>query len=89
MAHYPYNGPEQFRPLSPWAYFGYGLLFAVPLIGLIFLVIYAFDDSQINRRNYARSYFCGIVFALIVFGVIMATGFAAGLFSAIADGIRV
>ncbi len=89
MAQYQYNGPEQFRPLSPWAYFGYGLLFAVPIIGFIFLIVYAFDDSSINRRNYARSFFCGLLLLLIIFGVILATGLAAGLFSAILDRARI
>ena len=55
MAKYIYTGPEQYRPLSPWAYFGYSLLFSIPVIGLIFLLIYSFDDSRINHRNFARS----------------------------------
>ena len=83
MANYPYSGPEQFRPLSAWAYFGYGLLFAVPLIGLIFLIIYAFDDSNINRRNYARSFFCGLLLALVISGVILATGIAGAFLSTV------
>ena len=28
---YGYDGPEQFRPLSPWAYFGYTLLYCIPI----------------------------------------------------------
>ena len=83
MAKYIYTGPEQYRPLSPWAYFGYSLLFSIPVIGLIFLLIYSFDDSRINRRNYARSYFCALALALILFGILAATGGIAWLLSAI------
>ena len=31
--------PPENRPLSPWAYFGYSLLFAIPLIGLIAVAV--------------------------------------------------
>ena len=58
--------PERFRPLSGWAYFGLQLLFAIPIVGFIFLIVFSFNGSNINRRNFARSYWC----ALLVFGVI-------------------
>ena len=58
--------PDQYRPLSPWAYFGYTILFSVPVVGFVFLVIFAFSKKNINRRNYARSYFCGYILALIL-----------------------
>ena len=87
MAKYIYNGPEMYRPISAWGYFGYGLLFSLPIIGFIFLLIYSFDDSRINRRNYARSYFCVLALGLIIAGVLLATGAAAWLFSAIAERV--
>ena len=58
--------PEKFRPLSPWAYFGYGLLFTIPVIGFILMVVFALTNGNINRRNYARSYFCWFVIAIIL-----------------------
>lgn len=66
------NLPPEYRPLSAWEYFGYTWLFTVPLIGFIFLLIFAFDKSNINRRNFARSYFCSLVIAAIISGVIIA-----------------
>lgn len=57
--------PEQYQPLSPWAYWGYMLLFSVPIVGFIFLIIFSCKSSNINRRNFARSYWCN----LIIFGV--------------------
>ena len=62
--------PDEYRPLSPWAYFGYGILFSIPLIGLICLFVFAFNNRNINRRNYARSYFCVYILAIIIAVVI-------------------
>ena len=87
MAKYIYTGPEQFRPLSPWAYFGYTILFGLPLIGFIFLIIYSFDDSRINRRNFARSYFCVLLIVIILIALLFATGVLAKLFSAIPQAV--
>ena len=58
--------PYEYRPLSPWAYFGYNILFAIPLIGIIFLIVFSLDSSNINRRNYARSFWCIYVLAILV-----------------------
>lgn len=62
------NLPEKFSPMSPWAYFGLQILFTVPIVGFIFLIIFSFNDSNRNRRNFARSYWCG----LIIIGAILA-----------------
>lgn len=72
---YGYQGPAQFKPLSPWAYFGYSLLFSLPIIGFIMTIVLCFSDSNINRRNYARSYFVGllIIVALTVVMFILLT----------------
>ncbi len=50
--------PEKYRPLGAWAYFGYSILFSIPVIGFIFLIIFSFSSGNINRRSFARSYFC-------------------------------
>ena len=63
------NIPSEYKPISAWGYFGYELLFCLPIIGFIFLLVFAFNNSNINRRNFARSYFCmfivNIAFLLI------------------------
>ncbi|MBR0081359.1 MAG: hypothetical protein IJP98_01315 [Clostridia bacterium] len=64
------NLPEKYRPLSPWGYFGYTILFSIPVIGFIFLIIFSISGSNINRRNFARSYWCSLVLALILCGLI-------------------
>jgi len=74
------NIPPQYKPLSPWAYFGYNLLFAIPLVGFILLIVFAFSDENINRKNYARSFFCsmlvGLILAIIIIAIIVALGVA-------------
>ena len=71
--------PEEYRPLGPWAYFGLNLLFSVPIVGFIFLIIFSFKRSNINRRNYARSFWCAWLIlggiALIVLLFVAVLGF--------------
>ena len=58
--------PPEYKPLSPWAYFGYMLLFGIPVVGFICLIVFSVDSSNINRRNFARSYWITYALALIV-----------------------
>lgn len=79
----------KYRPLGAWAYFGYSLLFALPIVGFICLIVFAFNSGNIIRRSYARSFFCGLLIAAIIIGVIAIIGITTGLinFAAIADMI--
>lgn len=62
------NAPtNEFRPLSAWGYLGYQLLFAIPLLGLIFMIIFALDSSYIARRNFARSFFIVMILIVVIF----------------------
>ena len=76
--------PEKYRPLSAWAYWGLTILFSVPVVGFIFLIIFALNGSNINRRSFARSYFCVLTLAAIIIAVFCATGYAALLAGIIA-----
>ena len=64
------NYTEQYRPLSPWAYFGLNLLFSIPVVGLVFLIVFTFSKGNMNRRAYARSYWCAALVGLILFGLL-------------------
>jgi hypothetical protein len=68
------NIPNEYKPISAWGYFGYNILFNIPLIGFIMLIIYSFDNSNINRKNYARSYFCIYALIIIVLIILLACG---------------
>ena len=71
--------PEAYRPLSPWSYFGLGILYALPLLGWIFLIVHSIGSANINGRNYARSYFCVYVLAIILGVLLTITGVLSGL----------
>lgn len=78
------NMPSNLRPLTAWAYFGYTLLFSIPLVGFVFLIVFSFSRANINRRSFARSYFCSYIIIAIAFGVIVALGLASGIGAEIA-----
>ena len=63
--------PEKYSPLSPWSYFWLQILFAVPVVGFIFLIIFSFKNSNINRRNFARSYWCKLIIVAGIFIVML------------------
>lgn len=75
--------PSKYRPLGAWAYFGYSILFSIPLIGFICLIIFALDGNNINRRSYARSFFCVFILTMIIILIGVLTGVAGGGLAAI------
>lgn len=66
--------PEAYRPLSPWAYFGLNILYVLPVVGWVFLICHALGSRNLNRRNYARSYFCVYVLLALVVLLLYVTG---------------
>ncbi len=70
--------PEKYRPLGAWTYFGYSLLFMIPLIGWIFLFVFAFNSNNIVRRSFARSYFCQWLLAGILITIFTVVAIVAG-----------
>lgn len=70
MKNLPSDLPRAYRPLSAWGYVGYGLLFALPVIGQVLLLVFCFHSGHINRRSFARSYLC---WALILILLIVLT----------------
>lgn len=63
--------PDNRGLLGPWAYFGLQLLFAVPVVGLVFLIIFSFNSGNLNRRNFARSYWCGLIVFLVLLIIVL------------------
>lgn len=65
--------------LKPWAYFGLNILFSIPIIGFIFLIIFSFDNNT-NRKYYARSFWCALLVAAIVFAIVFVIALLTGKF---------
>ena len=62
--------PEEYRPISMWGYFGYEILFTIPIVGFICLIIFALIHKNHNVKNFARSYFCFYILLTIISAVI-------------------
>ncbi len=84
----PEDLPPRLRPVKAWAYVGYDILFAVPLIGFIFMIVFAVSDENVNRRNYARSYFCKMLLVLGVFLLIFLIALITGSLGALSDRVQ-
>ena len=70
--------PEEYRPIGMWGYFGYELLFMIPIVGLIMVLIFSFGGTaNKNLKNFARSQFC----IWIVIAVLAVIAFSFGLFA--------
>lgn len=80
--------PPKYRPMSAWGYFGYSILYAIPLIGFIMLIVFACSGSNIARRSHARSYFCFMLLGLIIIGIFIGILIGAGMMDEIIQTIR-
>lgn len=61
--------PEKFRPMGAWSFFGWSLLFSIPFVGFILVIVFSSIQTNICRRNFARSFLC----ALMVMGIAVTT----------------
>lgn len=84
----PYNGPKEYKPLSPWAYWGLSLLYAVPVVGLVFMIIFSISKGNINRRNFTRSYWITLLLIVVLIGVSLAIGVATGTVQEVVSAIQ-
>ena len=66
--------PPQPKLMGPWAYFGLSLLFNIPVVGFVFLIVFSCSRANINRRNFARSYWCIYVLLAIVLFIMAIAG---------------
>lgn len=66
--------PEEYKPMGAWAYFGYSLLFSIPIVGLIVNLVLCFNKTNINKRNYARSFWCWYVIVAVAIIIAAVSG---------------
>lgn len=68
-----------------WGYFGYEILFSIPIIGWIIVIIFALTAQNHNLKNFARSQFCLWILWLIFFLFTAFSGLIATLLSAMTN----
>ena len=62
------------KPLSMWGYFGYQVLFSIPVIGLVSLILISVFAKNVNVRNYACSFYCTLILTVALIVVVLALG---------------
>ena len=78
-----YDPSKDYTPIGMWGYFGYQLLFAIPIVGFILILVFSFGGTRnINLRNYARSTFCWLIIVAVVLLAILLIGAIAAVASA-------
>ena len=59
--------PAYLKPLGAWGFFGYGLLFLIPLGGWIFTLVFALGGTtRVCLKNYARAVLLVWLFTLVL-----------------------
>ena len=52
--------------MGAWSYVFLNILYAIPVVGLICLIVHCFGYHKENRMHYARSFFAAALLAVIV-----------------------
>lgn len=79
------NLDSRYTPISMWGYFGYNILFGLPIIGFIILIVFALGHHNVNVKNYARSFFCGFILVIILVVTLLSTGILASILNNLAS----
>ena len=79
------NLDSKYTPISMWGYFGYNILFGLPIIGFIILIVFALGHHNVNVKNYARSFFCGFILVIILSLILLSTGILTSILNNLAS----
>lgn len=59
-----YHGKNYY--MGAWHYVFLDILYAIPILGLIILLVHSFSNKNENRSHYARSYFARFLLVIII-----------------------
>lgn len=62
-----FRGKNNF--LGAWAYVLLGILYAIPVIGFVFMLVHSFSTGNENLRHYARSCLLRLVLCIVLAGI--------------------
>ena len=66
--------PPELRPMHAWSYVGWGILFALPIAGLVLVIVFSCVGGNINRKRFARSYLCWLLIAAVIITILAVMG---------------
>ncbi len=69
-----YAQTYSYKHITAWGYVGYTILYAIPVIGLIFLLVHTFSGRNIARRSFARSFWCWLLLVILLFAGLIFIG---------------
>ena len=58
--------PKEYKPIGMWGYFGFNILFDIPILGFFIALILALVARNRNVKNFAKSYFCTLILTIIL-----------------------
>lgn len=68
---------KEHKPIRVLAYLGYDILFMIPVIGLVSLLYLALGGTEnTNLKNYAISWLCKMLIAIVIVVIVFLTGLA-------------
>lgn len=56
----------RYAPVSTGAFFGYKILYGIPVIGWILCIVFSFTQKNVNKRNFARATLIGMIISLVL-----------------------
>ena len=64
----PTQVPVEYKPITPWGYVGYYILYQIPLIGFIIMLINAFgSNTNVHLKNLSRCYLILYIIAVVIY----------------------
>ncbi len=66
----PEQDAARVAPVSTAAFFGYKVLYGIPVIGWILCLVFSFTQKNVNKRNFARATLIGLIISLVITCVI-------------------
>ena len=76
----PKAAEDDYTPISPLGYIGYNLIFSIPIVGLVFEILWATSSEKVNLKNYARAQLIALATGVCI-GLIVFFGFLGGTLS--------
>ena len=67
------------KPISPWGYVGYEILYAIPIVGLILAIVFSITSKNKNVKNFAKAQLIMIVIGIVLLFILVILGLMKGM----------